>query len=417
MTRSAPSKKLDRAIKQKNLYNRLLYSAYCIKSKGLIQMAMIKQYIKKNGEKAWYFKTYLGKDPKTGKKVYTTKRGFKTQKEAKIAEARLQTEYAEGLTTADKPKTFQQVYDQWIIEYEKTVRGSTLLKTKRIFKNQVLDVFGDFYINEITPLMLQRQMDTWSKKYASAAKFMNYTGLVFKYAVRFGLIDRNPADAIIKPKAKKKKKEDDAFYEKDELKLFLESLDRVGQPKAKALFRLLAMTGMRKQEALALTWNDIDFEKAVIDINKAISRDDTGLKIDETKTVGSTRIISVDSKTLDSLLEWKSFIEPPTNDYLIFGHENAVEPLDIMSMDTPRKWLLDVQDEMDRASEKKLKRITTHGFRHTHASLLIEMGASLKDIQYRLGHEDIGTTMNVYAHISKASKEKLASEFDNFIDF
>ena len=48
-------------------------------------MAMIKQYQKKNGEKAWYFKTYLGIDPLTGKKRYTTKRGFKTQKEAKIA--------------------------------------------------------------------------------------------------------------------------------------------------------------------------------------------------------------------------------------------------------------------------------------------------------------------------------------------
>lgn len=383
----------------------------------MIQLATFKQYVTSKGEKRWLFQTYLGVNELTGKQDRAMRRGFKTQKEAKIAEARLQTEYAEGLTESEKPKTYQEVYKQWLTEYEKTVRGSTLLKTKRIFKNQVLDVFGDYYINEITPLMLQRQMDTWSKKYASAAKFMNYTGLVFKYAVRFGLIDRNPADAIIKPKAKKKKKESDAFYEKDELKLFLESLDRVGQPKAKALFRLLAMTGMRKQEALALTWNDIDFDKAVIDINKAISRDDTGLKIDETKTVGSTRIISVDSKTLDSLLEWKSFIEPPTNDYLIFGHENAVEPLDIMSMDTPRKWLLDVQDEMDRTSEKKLKRITTHGFRHTHASLLIEMGASLKDIQYRLGHEDIGTTMNVYAHISKASKEKLANEFDNFIDF
>lgn len=380
-------------------------------------MATYKKYRTTKGETRWLFQTYLGINSQTGKQDRAMRRGFKSQKEAKIAEARLQTEYAEGIADVEKPQSFKGVYDQWLIEYEKTVRGSTLLKTKRIFKNHVLDAFGDMFISEITPLMLQAQMDKWSQKYVSATKFMNYTGLVFKYAVRFELIDKNPVNAIIKPKSKKKKKEDDAFYEKDELKLFLECLDRVGHPKSKALFRLLAMTGMRKQEALALTWNDIDFDKAVIDINKAVSRDAEGLKIDETKTVGSTRIISVDSKTLDSLLEWKSFIEPPTNDYLIFGHENAVEPLDIMSMDTPRKWLLDVQDEMDRTSEKKLKRITTHGFRHTHASLLIEMGASLKDIQYRLGHEDIGTTMNVYAHISKASKEKLANEFDNFIDF
>lgn len=376
-------------------------------------MVMIKQYIKKNGEKAWYFKTYLGRDPKTGKKIYTTKRGFKTQPEAKIAEARLQIDYAEGLAEASKPLTFLQVYDQWIVEYEKTVRGSTLLKTTRIFKNHVLDVFGDYFITEITPLMLQKQMDAWSKKYSSASKFMNYTGLVFKYAVRFGMIDSNPTEAIIKPKAKRKKKKDEAFYEKDELKLFLNCLDRVGTQPAKTLFRLLAMTGMRKQEALALTWKDINFENATVDINKAISRDELGLKIDETKTVGSTRIISVDSKSLESLNDLREFNSWPPNDSLVFSHEDGK----IMSMDTPRKWLLAVQDEMDKESEKKLKRITTHGFRHTHASLLIEMGATLKDIQYRLGHEDIGTTMNVYAHISKASKEKLANDFDKFLDF
>lgn len=380
-------------------------------------MATFKQYTLKTGEKRWMFKTYLGLDPKTGKQLETTRRGFKTQKEAKIAEARVQTEFSEDNSSESKPITFQKAYDQWLVEYEKTVRGSTLLKTKRIFKNHVLDAFGDMYISEITPLMLQAQMDKWSQKYTSATKFMNYTGLVFKYAVRFELIDKNPVDAIIKPKSKKKKKEDDAFYEKDELKLFLECLDRVGHPKAKALFRLLAMTGMRKQEALALTWNDIDFDKAVIDINKAVSRDAEGLKIDETKNTGSNRIISVDSKTLERLLEWKPFAEPLSDDYLIFGQENASQPFDIMSMDTPRKWLLDVQDEMDRASEKKLKRITTHGFRHTHASLLVEMGATLKDIQYRLGHSDISTTMDVYAHVSKASKEKLANDFNNFIDF
>lgn len=380
-------------------------------------MATFKQYTLKTGEKRWMFKTYLGIDPKTGKQIETTRRGFKKYKEATIEEARVRTIFAEGREETAPPQTFKEVYDQWLVEYEKTVRGSTLLKTKRIFKNHVLDAFGDMYISEITPLMLQAQMDKWSQKYTSATKFMNYTGLVFKYAVRFELIDKNPVDAIIKPKSKKKKKEDDAFYEKDELKLFLECLDRVGHPKAKALFRLLAMTGMRKQEALALTWNDIDFDKAVIDINKAVSRDVEGLKIDETKNTGSNRIISVDSKTLERLLEWKSFAEPSSDDYLIFGQENASQPFDIMSMDTPRKWLLDVQDEMDRASEKKLKRITTHGFRHTHASLLVEMGATLKDIQYRLGHSDISTTMDVYAHVSKASKEKLADDFNNFIDF
>ena len=105
------------------------------------------------------------------------------------------------------------------------------------------------------------------------------------------------------------------------------------------------------------------------------------------------------------------------DEWLIFGKTEAINPHDIMSLDTSRKWLLTIQDEMDRSSNKPIHRITTHGFRHTHASLLVEMGASLKDIQYRLGHTDIQTTMNVYSHVSKSAKEKLANKFNKFIDF
>ncbi len=63
-------------------------------------------------------------------------------------------------------------------------------------------------------------------------------------------------------------------------------------------------------------------------------------------------------------------------------------------------------------AKEKTTRITVHGFRHTQASLLIEMGASLKEVQFRLGHEDIQTTMNTYAHVSKLAKEQLADKLE-----
>ncbi|RBT66936.1 hypothetical protein EA82_02501 [Enterococcus hirae] len=77
-------------------------------------MAMIKQYQKKNGEKAWYFKTYLGIDPLTGKKRYTTKRGFKTQKEAKIALSRLELELQKTGMPTSTNTTFKESAELWI---------------------------------------------------------------------------------------------------------------------------------------------------------------------------------------------------------------------------------------------------------------------------------------------------------------
>lgn len=64
-----------------------------------------------------------------------------------------------------------------------------------------------------------------------------------------------------------------------------------------------------------------------------------------------------------------------------------------------------------------LKKIKVHGFRHTHASLLFEAGASLKDVQARLGHGDIQTTMNIYTHVTSASRERVANMFQNYMDF
>ena len=65
----------------------------------------------------------------------------------------------------------------------------------------------------------------------------------------------------------------------------------------------------------------------------------------------------------------------------------------------------------------ELPEITPHHFRHTHASLLFESGATLKDVQYRFGHSDIQTTMDIYTHVTKQAKEQLAERFNEYIDF
>lgn len=64
-----------------------------------------------------------------------------------------------------------------------------------------------------------------------------------------------------------------------------------------------------------------------------------------------------------------------------------------------------------------LKRITTHGFHHTHCSLLFETGATIKEVQDRLGHSDVQTTMNIYAHVTEKAKEKTAEKFANYVNF
>lgn len=121
-------------------------------------MNPIKKYTKQNCDTAWKFQIYLGKDPMTGKKKYTTRRGFKSKREANIAYSRLKVEIEE-LGTVDKPKeyTFKELYELWLDSYKLDVKPSTLFYTEREFRLHVLPAFGDRLITTITPLEAQEQ--------------------------------------------------------------------------------------------------------------------------------------------------------------------------------------------------------------------------------------------------------------------
>lgn len=368
----------------------------------------IKEYVKKNGEKAYMFKLYLGIDQDTKKPIRTTRRGFRTQREARLAIADLELN---GLSKPEsEPQmihTYEQIYNLWYEEYKTTVKASTLLKTERVFKNHILPAFGNKPIQDIKPMDAQNQMNIWHKKLVRASMVMNYAGLVFDYAIRMQLININPTKVIKKPVRKESVREDKDmnFYDKDELKKFMAALENNNNFRAFVYFRLLAFTGMRKGESLALKWSDIDLEKQTLYINKAVSRSATGLYIQTPKTLSSIRRISIDDKTVSILQEYKK--ESP--DGLVFQSEDG----GILSPAKPRKWYLTAMKNLP----DDFKQISIHGFRHTHASLLFEAGASIKDVQSRLGHSDIQTTMDVYTHVSKTAKEQLANRFNNYIDF
>ena len=172
---------------------------------------------------------------------------------------------------------------------------------------------------------------------------------------------------------------------------------------------------MRKGEALALTWNDLNFTTNELRINKALSRGkDNQLYVKTTKT-GIARTIKMDDITMSVMKEWK---KKQKQDYLALGF-NTMQPKQLIFSNEvneylqptkTRKWILHVQNKY------KLSTITTHGLRHTHCSLLFEAGVSLKEVQDRLGHSDVQTTMNIYAHVTKKAKEEAIQKFASYLE-
>ncbi|EAC9455206.1 site-specific integrase, partial [Listeria monocytogenes] len=167
---------------------------------------------------------------------------------------------------------------------------------------------------------------------------------------------------------------------------------------------------------LALTWRDIDFKHQTLTVNKtlAVGKNGTSL-IQKPKTKAGVRTISIDSDTADLLKEWRkhqkkhidSLAMMPSIEQLVFAKD---EDNGLMNPRTPQTWL----DTLYRKN-KSLHQITPHGFRHTHASVLFEAGASMKQVQARLGHSNIKTTMNVYTHVTKEGKEETADIFGEFM--
>lgn len=379
----------------------------------------IKSYQNKDGKTLYMFRVFLGIDELTGKAKNTTRRGFKTKKEAELALARIKLQVSEGTYKQRSAETYQEVYDLWVTQYEKTVEESTFVKTAGYFKNHILPAMGNYRIEKITIAICQKHYNEWAAKVQKARTIKSYAKKVLDFAIVHGFIQTNPFTHV-ETKIKKTFTESveegsENFYTKDELITFLNKAKEHLNFKAYALLRLIAYTGMRKSEALALTWNDINFIENELTISKAIGRGkQTQLYLKTTKT-GKSRTIKLDEITLSILKEWnklqkQQYIQLGINtlkkNQLMFSNtkNEYIQPVQV------QKWMYSVQNKYT------LKRVSPHGLRHTHCSLLFEAGASIKEVQDRLGHSDVKTTLDIYTHVTKKAKEGAIQKFVNYLE-
>lgn len=379
----------------------------------------IKKYKLKNGELRYKFGIYTGIDKQTGRKTNTTRSGFKTKKEAVLAASKLEIELSEGKIEKPKDIKYGDVYQEWLPAYENTVRESTLLSTTNIFKNHILNHFSDKKINTITVSEIQTIVNKWFDiAPVNFKKWFYYTGKIFEYAIKMEYLDKNPCRLVTLPKNKKEFAEKKLlFWNKRQLDTFFKCLYDMDDDKKFVFFRLLAFSGMRRGECLALTWEDINFKENTIDINKTISQGINRYQvINPPKTKKSMRKIIIDQKTMDYLYKWKMEQRKQMLNYgfntlnkkqMLFTTRNNT----MLPLSAPSKWLKLVIAKYDLPS------IKIHGFRHSHASALFASGATIKEVQERLGHEDAQTTLNVYTHVTSNQNKDVVVKLESYLGF
>lgn len=384
-------------------------------------MASYDQIAKNN----WRYRISLGKNAETGKYEYISKTGFKRKSDAKHQAEMIERQLRNGEYIAPSSSTFKQVADDWIKQYANDVKVSSVRAREKAI-HHAIERFNTKPIQTIKKHDYQRFVDDMSAQYSKnyVDSIVASTNMIFKYAYDMRLIKVLPSESIKRPKKKVSVEELEdieihkKFLEKDELFQFLEVAKYHHSPQNSfEVFTTLAYTGMRAGELLALKWSDIDFENNTISITKTYYNPNNNKKhyqILTPKTESSIGKISVDPHVIQLLKDYKVNVQDTWKNELyvdnnfVFTDVNGY-PLVIKKLAT---WIQAIMKKTDITN----KHISTHSFRHTHCALLIEAGVHIKEIQERLRHKDINTTMNIYAKITNSYKKDASQKFSKLME-
>lgn len=361
--------------------------------------------------KPYSFRLYVGVNELNGATIHR-QRSFKTYDEALDALAKMKKAVKKGEFIPDNKRyRFSDLVDMWLPQYKTTVKPSTYTTVNQLVHKHILGSLGGFYLDKLTVIKCQTIVNRWFDRYPkSYRRIFAYARKILDYGWRMELINSNPMAKVIKPRLKEDPHPFTNYYSKDELCLFLNACKKYNNPIYYTYFRLLAYTGLRPSEALALKWTDIDIFSQSISVSRSVdTKEHNKIVIDKPKTKFSIRTIDIDDGTLKTLKKWHNF----TRSNVAFNSEyifcNPKRPEGVFVRQDVRRW------DYNIAATNKLRYISPHGFRHTHASMLFSAGVQAKDVQERLGHSTIRTTLDLYVHLGKQRKKKAVSKFAKFM--
>lgn len=330
-----------------------------------------------------------------GERKQTSKRGFSTKREAQAWEREQLNK-----VKADLDMTFESFVQTYTSDMQSRIKENTWETKEHIIRTKLLPYFGKRKMCEIQPkdiIAWQNEMinyrDINAKAYSPVylKTLHNQLSAIFNHAVKFYNLTMNPAVKV--GNMGKAKNKEMLFWTKDEYTKFADAM--MDKPISYYAFEMLYWCGIREGELLALTSADFDFTRCTVSINKSYQRLKGRDVITSPKTEKSNRVIKMSKFLCD---EMQDFLKT------LYG----IEPNDRI-FNISKHYL---HHEMDRGSkEAGIKRIRIHDIRHSHISLLIDMGFTAIAIADRVGHESIDITYN-YAHLFPSRQTEMADRLD-----
>lgn len=337
------------------------------------------KYQTKDGKTRWYASFHYVDWMGTNRRK--KKMGFLSRKEA--------VEYERNFLDSEKKDpdiTFSTLVDLYLEDCRKRLKPSTMGHKEYTFKDKLAPYFGEMKICSITPLKVRKwqndMMEYRNQKgepYAPTylRNLQQQLSAIMNFAVKYYNLPKNPclaAGTIGKSKA-----DEMSIWTRDEFEHFILFEKK---PVYHLAFNTLFYTGVREGELLALTPEDIPRDEAVVRVNKTFAVID-GVEVFLTpKTEKSKRTITIHDELHQELLNYIDGSAIKKDERIFYFTKHGL------------------LNEFHKISDKAcLPRIRIHDLRHSHASMLIDMGIPIMQISERLGHENAQTTLRIYAHL------------------
>ncbi|RXX21689.1 tyrosine-type recombinase/integrase [Streptococcus oralis] len=379
----------------------------------------ITEYKKKNGATVYRASVYLGVDKLTGKKARTTVTA-NTKKGVRIkAREAVNAFAANGYSVKEKPTitTYRELVALWWESYKNTIKPNSQQSMEGIVRLHILPVFGDYKLDKLTTPIIQQQVNKWADKankgekgaYANYSFLNNINRRILQYGVTMQVIQHNPARDVIIPRKQQNKEHKVKFFSNQKLKQFLGYLDNLDLSNYEnffdyVLYKTLLASGCRIGEALALEWSDIDLKKGIISISKTLNRYQ---ETNTPKSKAGLREIDIDKATVSLLKEYKK------RQQIQAWQLGRSESIVFTPFTTKYAYACLLRKRLQgHFKAASVPDISFHGFRHTHATIMLYAGIEAKDLQYRLGHSNISMTLNTYVHATKEGAKKAVSIFE-----
>lgn len=357
-----------------------------------------------------------GKDPdQPGKYKYA----FRTVKTDSVRVAQkalrdLQHEIDKGTYVEPGKTTLSDYLDSWLSD---NVQPNLSPRTHELYSymcdKHIKPAIGNLAISDLQPRQIQhlyadKQKSGLSNRTVQLVHVTLHKAL--KNAAKTGLISRNPAESVDIPKIKRHEMH---TLSEDDLQRFLEAAKTT---EYYPLFYTILFTGLRRSEALALRWQDIDLLLCQLSVTRSLQqlhnvKVEKRLTFKETKTVKSRRLIALTPSNVGVLREHRAKQEaqrialdqsPLSESDLVFAHYDGSPYL---PDSITHIW-------MKLVRRNGLTGVRLHDARHTHASLMLKQGIHPKVVQERLGHAGIAITLDLYSHTTPGLQQAAANKFD-----